>query len=158
MRLSLIVAISENNVIGRAGGLPWHLSDDLKRFRRITTGHPIIMGRKNHESIGRVLPDRQNIIITRQRDYAVDGATIVHSLDEALAACGDADEAFVIGGADIYAMALPHIDRIHLTRVHQEVAGDVFFPPIDWAAFVETSRETYNAPIPHSFVTYDRAV
>lgn len=157
MRLSLIVAISENNVIGRAGDLPWHISEDLKRFRRITTGHPIIMGRKNHESIGRLLPDRQNIIITRQKDYTVPGATIVHSLDEAIVACDGEDEAFIIGGADIYALALPYVDRIHLTRVHQTIEGDVYFPPCDWTAFVETGRETYNDPIPHSFITMNRA-
>lgn len=157
MRLSLIVAISENNVIGRAGDLPWHISEDLKRFRRITTGHPIIMGRKNHESIGRLLPDRRSIIITRQRDYAVEGATVVHSLDAALAACAGEDEAFIIGGADIYALALPHVDRIHLTRVHEVIEGDVMFPPCDWTDFVETGRETYNDPIPHSFITMNRA-
>ncbi len=102
MRLSLIVAMSRNRVIGRDNTLPWHLPGDLPRFKAITMGHPIIMGRRNYESIGRVLPGRANIIITRQRDYHVDGATVCHSFDDALTHCAPSDEAFVIGGAEIY--------------------------------------------------------
>src|SRR3990172_4917330 len=121
MRLSLIVAMAENRVIGRDNALPWRLPGDLPRFKRITMGRPIIMGRRNHESIGRVLPGRTNIIITRQRDYRVDGAVVCHSFDEAIERCGDADEAFVIGGAEIYRIALPRVDRMYMTLIHQPV-------------------------------------
>ena len=135
MIVSLIVAMSENRVIGRAGGLPWRLSDDLRRFKRLTTGHTIIMGRRTFASIGRPLPDRTSIVITRQADWQANGTIVVHSLDEALGHAGDADEAFIIGGGEIFKQALPRADRLYLTIVHAELRGDVSFPEIDESAW-----------------------
>jgi len=129
MKISAIVAVAKNNVIGKDNDLIWRLSEDLKRFKRITSGHSIIMGRLNYESIGRPLPNRTNIIITRQTDYQVDGCVVVNSLEDALKVArenGD-DEAFVIGGAQIYKLAMPLVDKIYLTEVHEEFDGDVFF-------------------------------
>lgn len=156
MLVSLIVAMSENRVIGKDNAIPWHLPGDLPRFKQITMGHPIIMGRKNHESIGRVLPGRTNIIVTRQPDYRVDGAVICFSLDEALERCANEEEVFIIGGGEIYAQSINRADRIYLTILHQQIDGDVFFPTFDVADFVEARCEDYNAPIPHSFVVLDR--
>jgi dihydrofolate reductase len=120
VELTLIVAAAENDVIGRDGDLPWHLPADLRHFKRVTMGKPILMGRRTHESIGRALPGRVNIVITRQPDYRAAGCRIAHSLDEALrlAATDGAAEALVIGGAALYAEALPHADRILMTRIH----------------------------------------
>jgi dihydrofolate reductase len=157
MRLSLIVAMASNRVIGRDNTLPWHLPGDLPRFKRITMGHPIIMGRRNYESISRVLPGRANIIITRQRDYHVAGATVCYSFDDALTHCAGDDEAFVIGGAEIYRLALPRVERMYMTLIHQPVEGDVLFPEYDEAAFVEVEREDVAEPIAHSYVVFDRA-
>jgi len=158
MIISLIVAASENNVIGRDGGIPWHLPDDFKFFREKTEGHPIIMGRKNYESIGRVLPDRHNIIISRQMDFQAEGCEIVSSLDEAinLASKDEKEEIFVIGGGQIYEMAMALADRIYLTRVHTELEGDVFFPEIPEDEWKEVSREDHPADEKHnhSFTIY----
>jgi dihydrofolate reductase len=137
--LSIIAAVSENNVIGRGGGLPWHLAVDLKRFKRLTMGHAIIMGRRTWESIGRPLPGRTSIVISRQTDWRVDGASVAASLDGALEIARrskvDQSEAFVIGGAAVYALALPRAERLYLTRVHAVVEGDVEFPAVDWNAW-----------------------
>ena len=133
--ISLIVAASTNNVIGAQGGLPWRLPDDLRRFKRITMGKPLVMGRKTWDSIGRPLPGRQNIVITRQTDFVAEGCTVVGSVAEAMAAAGDAAEVMVIGGSQVYAAFLPEADRLYLTRVHAEIEGDAFFPAIraaDW--------------------------
>ena len=133
--ISLIVAASANNVIGSQGELPWRLSDDLRRFRETTMGKPIVMGRKTWDSIGRPLPGRQNIVITRQPDFTAEGCDVVASVAEAMSAVGDAAEIMVIGGSQIYELFLPHADRLYLTRVHAEIAGDAFFPAIserDW--------------------------
>ncbi len=158
MIISLIVAASENNVIGRDGGIPWHLSDDFKFFREKTKGHPIIMGRKNYESIGRVLPDRRNIIISRQTDFQVEGCETVSSLDEAinLASKDEKEEIFVIGGGQIYEMAMSLADRIYLTRVHTELEGDVFFPEVSKDEWEEVSCEEHSADEKHnhSFTIY----
>ncbi len=138
MLLSLIAAASENNAIGRDGQLPWHLSDDLKRFKRLTMGHPILMGRKTWDSIGHPLPGRTSIVISRQTDFqsGFDEVRIASNLDDALAHArgleNAPDNAFVIGGARIYEMCMPRVDRLLLTRVHAEVEGDVWFPEIDW--------------------------
>ena len=129
--ISIIVAASENNVIGRAGELPWRLSDDLRHFKAITMGKPIVMGRKTWESIGRPLPGRQNIVITRQPDFAADGCDVVTSVEEAIAVAGDAPEIMIIGGSEIYALFMPHAGRLYLTRVHTNVDGDAFFPGLD---------------------------
>lgn len=126
--LSMIVAMSNNHCIGKGNDLPWHLSDELKRFRQITTGHAIVMGRKNHESIGRALPGRRNIVVTRDRDYhAADGCEVFHDLHTALADLPTDDESFIIGGAEIYRQTLGRVDRLYLTRVQAHIDGDVFF-------------------------------
>lgn len=159
-RVSLIAALAENRVIGRNNTLPWRLPADLKRFRRLTTGHPVILGRKNYESIGRPLPDRTNIVVTRDRDYRAPGCVVVDSLDAAFAAAGDAQEIFVIGGAELYAQTLGRADRLHLTLVHAAVPGDTYFPEFDLGEWRETGRERHEPDANHayaySFVTYDR--
>lgn len=128
MILSCIVAVAENGVIGRGNGLPWRLSADLKRFKKLTTGHTLIMGRKTFESIGRPLPDRTSIVLTHDRAYERPGAVVVHSLEEALERCRGEEEVFAIGGAAVFREALPRAQRLYLTRVHADVAGDVRFP------------------------------
>jgi dihydrofolate reductase len=129
--ISLIVAASTNHVIGVDGQLPWHLRDDLQHFKAITTGKPVVMGRKTHASIGRPLPGRHNIVMTRRPDFEAPGCTVVSSKQEALAAAGDADEVMVIGGGEIYAAFRPDAGRVYLTRVHAEVAGDATFAELD---------------------------
>jgi dihydrofolate reductase len=145
MIVSLLVAMDEGRGIGKGGALPWHLGDDLRRFKRLTMDHHIIMGRKTYESIGRPLPDRITIIITRNPDYQVDSCLVVHSLQEALelAASRNEDEAFVIGGGEIFALALPLADRIYLTRVQANLDCDVFFPPLDLRSWVG-GEETFH--------------
>ena len=160
MMLSVIVAMSENRLIGRGGDLPWHLSADLKRFRRLTTGHAIIMGRKTYESIGRPLPERRSIVITRQADYRARGVETAGSLDAALAlaaagsvagdnVAGDnvsgGREAFVIGGAEVFREALPRAGRLYLTLVHAELEGDVYLPRFDTGAWTLASEERHAA-------------
>jgi dihydrofolate reductase len=158
--ISLIVAASTNNVIGVGGELPWHLSDDLKRFKSLTLGKPIVMGRKTYESIGRPLPGRQNIVITTQATFAADGCDIVSSPDAAVLAAGDAEEIMVIGGGEIYSLFLSGADRIYLTRVDVEMDGDAFFAPLDSSIWSETSREegVADAANDHavSFLIYSR--
>ena len=131
MKISLIVAVSANNVIGADGGLPWHLPEDLKHFKSITMGKPMIMGRATWESIGRALPGRKSIVMTRQTDFEAEGCEVVSSVDEALAAAGDADEVMIIGGGEIYRLFLPTADRIYMTRVHADVEGDTYLDEID---------------------------
>jgi dihydrofolate reductase len=158
--ISLIVAASANNVIGAAGELPWHLSDDLKRFKSLTMGKPIVMGRKTFESIGRALPGRHNIVITRQDDYQAPGCEVVASLGGAVAAVSASDEIMVIGGGEIYQLFLPLARRIYLTRVDTRVQGDTYFPEIDPANWRETAREEFAADVnnDHAFavITYER--
>lgn len=135
MIVSLIVAVAENGTIGRDGDLPWRLSDDLKRFKRITTGHAIVMGRRTFESIGRALPGRTTIVLTRDASWTPpDGVIAVPSLEAALARA-PGDEVFVIGGASVYEEALPRADRLYLTRVHADVEGDTRFPAVDFSAW-----------------------
>ena len=134
---SLVVAKARNGVIGRDNRLPWRLPADLAYFKRVTMGHPVIMGRRTWESIGRPLPGRLNIVVSRNRGYRADGATVVGSLDEAWRAAGDAEEACVIGGTSLFAEALPQADRIHLTEVEAEVAGDTWFPEFDRSQWTE---------------------
>jgi len=161
MIVSIIAAVSENNVIGNKGTLPWHLPDDMRRFRKLTEGCPIIMGRKTHESIGKPLAHRTNLIITRKKKKIV-GCRVVHSLKEALKvskAIG-AKEAFIIGGGKIYAQALPLADRFYLTRVHAKVDGDTFFPRWNEEEWKEISKEQSAAdpehPYPCTFLVYTR--
>jgi dihydrofolate reductase len=144
-RVSLIVAMDRQRVIGNQGRLPWHIPQDLKRFKALTMRHSMIMGRKTHESIGRLLPGRRSIILTRQRGYAVPGALVVHSIDEALEACAGEEEVFVIGGAEIYAQSLDAATRIYLTEVHDAVPGDTYFPQLP-AGWREVSREPHSPP------------
>ncbi len=135
--ISIIVAVAgSKRVIGKKGGMPWHIPEELKRFREITTGHPIIMGRKTYESIGRVLPERTNIVITRDPSFAAEGIVIARSLEEALQLAKDQpgnDEVFVIGGGEIYKQALPLADKLYLTVIDMEIEGDTFFP--DYSEF-----------------------
>jgi dihydrofolate reductase len=159
-RLSVIVAMARNRVIGADGAIPWHLPEELKRFKRLTLGHHIIMGRKTWESIGRLLPGRTTVIVTRQRGYRVPGAKLAHSLDEAIAACGADDEIFVIGGAELYAQALGRAGRLYLTTVNAEVPGDTLMPEVAAGDWREVSAESFPADErhPYSFrcVTYER--
>ena len=148
MKLILIAAISDNGIIGADGKIPWHISDDLKRFKRLTTGHPVIMGRKTYESLGKPLPNRRNIILTRQP-----GPDHFASLDAALKSCAD-QTIFIIGGAEVYRQALPIADVLHLTHVHQSPAGDTYFPDYDRTAWREVHREDHDG---YSFVEYHRA-
>jgi len=149
MKLSLICAMAENRVIGINNSLPWHLSEDLKYFKRVTMGNSIIMGRKTWESIGRPLPGRTNIVITTNADYQAEGARVVHSLEEALklaesiAYIDGSEEAFIIGGAGLYQRALPAAQRFHLTRVHAEVNGDTYLADFDESEWQEVSREEF---------------
>ena len=135
MKISIIVAASENNVIGRDGDLPWRLKSDLRRLRELTRGHTVIVGRKTHESIvhrlGKPLPDRRTIVLSRSPEYAAPECEVVTSWEEAVERAKDEDEVFVFGGAEVYRLALPHADRIYLTRVHAHISGDAFFPQFD---------------------------
>ena len=144
MIISIIVAISNNNVIGREGRLPWHLSDDLKNFKKITLGKPIIMGRLTYESIGHPLPDRHNIIISSQNDYSVNGCDVVSSPKKALELAGNVDEVIIIGGSSVYAEYLPQASRLYITRVDIDVEGDVFFPEFSKDDWIVVKHEKYN--------------
>lgn len=159
-RVSLIAAVADNGVIGADNALPWHLPDDLRYFKELTTGHAIVMGRRNYESIGRPLPKRHNIVVTRNPDYRAPGCTIVRSVDEALRAAGSDAEVFVIGGGEIYRQTLARADRLYLTLVHAEPNGDAYFPEFDQAAWRETSRREHPADDRHAhpftFVTFER--
>lgn len=140
-RISLIVAMAKNRVIGADNKLPWHLPSDLKRFKALTTGHHILMGRKTFESIGRLLPGRTSVIITRNPRYRVEGALVASSLEQALALSSGDDEVFVIGGEQIFREALPMANRIYLTEIGRAFEGDVFFPPLAASQWVEADRE-----------------
>lgn len=144
-KLSLIVAIARNGVIGRDNDLPWRLPADLQLFKRTTSGHAIILGRKNYESIGRPLPDRTNIVITRDKNYKAEGCLVANSIEEAIMLAGDDEEIFIIGGAQIYAQALDRVERMYITEVDTDVEGDVLFPEYDKSQWRECSRETHPA-------------
>lgn len=158
--ISIIVATSMNNVIGVQGDLPWKLPDDLKRFKKLTLGKPVVMGRLTWESIGRPLPDRQNIVLTRQPGFAADGCDVVASPAAALAAARDAEEIMIIGGGQIYELFLPKANRLHVTRVHASVDGDAFFPEIDETSWQLVEREPHDADDVNQFAfefrTYER--
>jgi len=158
--ISLIVAMARNGVIGRDNALPWHLSEDLRRFKAATLGKPILMGRKTFESIGHALPGRTNLVLTRNRSWTAPGAVVVHSVEAALALAGDAAELVVIGGAEIFRLVMPFARRIYLTHVHAEVPGDTYFPAFDPTQWLDVEcveraadeRNTY----PVTFVTLER--
>lgn len=157
--LSIIAAVARNRVIGINNTLPWQLPEDLKRFRALTTGHHIIMGRKTYESLGRLLPGRTTVIVSQSKDYAVPGALVADSLDTALALCGDDPEVFVIGGAQLYQAAMASADRLYLTEIEQDFAGDTHFPPFDGACWREKSRESHVSAtgLPYSYLMFERA-
>lgn len=165
MIISLIAALTENRVIGKNNDLPWHLPDDMKYFMQTTKGHYVIMGRKNWDSIPekfRPLPNRTNLVITRQPDFRAPGATVVNSLNQALEIARTArqSEVFVIGGAEIYRLALPLASRLYLTEIQTQLQGDTFFPDYDRQAWVERSRNHHSADerhlFPFDFVIYDK--
>jgi len=146
MSISIIVAMTEDRVIGQNNQLPWHLSEDLKRFKKLTMGHTIVMGRKTFESIGRVLPGRKNIILSRDQNLKIEGGVVAHSLEEAVQLSASEEEIFVIGGANLYEEALPAADKIYLTLIHQDFIGDAYFPEYDLGQeFRELSREEFKA-------------
>ncbi len=167
MKLSVIVAVAENGVVGRNNALPWYLPADLQYFKRTTLGKPIVMGRKTFESIGRPLPGRTNIVITSNRDYGSEGITVVPSLAAALSYAGEValidgtEELMVIGGATIYTAAIPLAERLYITEVHACVAGDAFLGEVDWQQWRECSREFHAAEgsntYDFSFVVYERS-
>jgi dihydrofolate reductase len=158
--LALVVAMDRQGVIGKGGTLPWRLPADLKHFRAITWGKPLVMGRKTHESIGRPLPGRKNIVVSRDPDYSSPGCSVVHSIEQALAHTQAAAEVMIIGGAALYAETLPRAQRIYLTEVHAEFDGDVHFPAYDWTAWREHERVDHPADAvnlyPYSFVLLER--
>jgi dihydrofolate reductase len=158
MRLSAIVAMATNRCIGRDNTLPWRLPADLKRFKQLTLGHTLIMGRKTYESIGRPLPGRTTLVVTRQRDYAPEGVQVVHSLEQALE-LARGDEVFIAGGADLYRQAMAHVRRLHLTRIGRDYEGDTFFPEVDlsgWRLVAEEHHPATATEPPFSFLTYER--
>jgi dihydrofolate reductase len=159
MTTTIVVAISENNAIGKNNQLLWHLPADLKHFRVITTGHTVIMGRKTYDSVGKPLPNRRNIIITRQ-DITIEGCEVVKSVEDALALSAHQDEVFIVGGAEIYKQAMHLTDRIYLTIVHQKFDADTFFPEINYDEWQETEREDHQPDeknkLAYSFITLER--
>ncbi len=158
--ISTIVAMAENRVIGIENRLPWHLPGDMKWFRRHTLGKPVVMGRKTFESLGRALPERTNIVVTRDPGYRAPGAVVVDSVAAALAAAGDVPEVMIIGGESFYGQMLPRSDRLYLTLVHAAVAGDAWFPEFDWSQWRELERSDCNAddnnPYSYSFLILQR--
>ena len=152
--------MDKKGVIGLDGDLPWHLSADLKHFKAITMGKPLIMGRKTHESIGRPLPGRKNIVLTHSQEFKTEGCTVVYSLEEALIAAGEVDEVMIMGGSGIYDQSLASADRLYLTEVHADVNGDVYFPEFDRSEWVEIEREDYSTDdknnFDYSFVVMER--
>jgi dihydrofolate reductase len=160
-RISLIVAMAANRVIGRDNALPWRLPADLRRFKAVTLGHTLVMGRRTYESIGRPLPGRRTVVITRRTDWHPEGVQVVHSLEEALAAASAETEVFVAGGGEIFREALPRADRIHLTRIEAEVPGDTTFPDFDPTAWKIVDEEHHEPdaenPLPFTFQILDRA-
>jgi dihydrofolate reductase len=161
MTVSIVVAISENHVIGKDNKLLWHMPNDLKHFKEITTGHTVIMGRKTYESVGKPLPKRRNIIITRQA-ITIEGCEVVNSIEAALALCAGEQEVFIVGGAEIYKQAMRLTDRIYLTIIHKEFEGDSFFPEINNEEWKSVAREDHQPdeknPLPYSFITYESRI
>jgi len=151
VRLSIIVAAAENGVIGNGNELPWRLPDDLKRFKALSLGKPIVMGRKTFESIGKPLSGRQNIVVTRDANYRRDGVTVAHSVDAAVSAAGPVPEIMVIGGADLFRTLLPRAGRLHLTRVHGNIGGDVVWPALDDREWHVVERESHTADERHAW-------
>lgn len=158
-RINVIAAMAKNRTIGIKNTLPWHLPEDLKHFKALTMGHHIVMGRKTYESIGRPLPGRTTVIVTRDPNYRAEGCLTALSIDAAIQACGDDPEVFFVGGADLYSQVLARADRLYLTEIQQEYEGDAHFPAFDRQAWRETARDAQvsAAGLAYHFVTYDRA-
>lgn len=160
MTVSFIAAISDNGVIGRAGGLPWQMPGDLKWFKNKTMGHTLIMGRKTWESVGVPLPGRRIVVVTRDRSFVPDGVALARSVDEALGKAATEDEVFIGGGGEIFRQTLRIADRMYITRIHAELEGDVRFPEVDWAQWKEVFREEHPADAknkyPYTFLVYER--
>ncbi len=151
--VSVIVAVADNGVIGGGGKMPWHISEDLQMFKRVTTGHPVVMGRKTFESLGRPLPGRTNVVITRNPSWVAEGVLTAASLDQAIAMFPPEEEVFIIGGGEIYARAMPRADKLYLTRIYADYEGDVRFPdwnPDEWR-LVSSERHHHGATFPHPF-------
>lgn len=161
MLVSLVVAMARNHVIGRDNTLPWRLPEDLRHFKAVTLGKPVLMGRKTFESIGRPLPGRTNLVLTRDPAWKSDGAVVVHSLNEALARSGAAQEMAGIGGAEIFRLLIPLASRIYLTRIDADIPGDTVFPPLDYSQWVEVDSRRFSADERNAydmtFVTLERA-
>ena len=158
MRLSAIVAMASNRCIGKDNALPWRLPADLKRFKQLTMGHTLIMGRKTYESIGRPLPGRTTLVVTRQPDYAPEGVQVAHSLEQALEQARG-DEVFLAGGADLYRQAMDRVRRLYLTRIERAYEGDTFFPELDlsgWRLVAEEQHPATATEPPFAFLTYER--
>jgi dihydrofolate reductase len=162
MTVSLIVAVSSNGVIGRDGDLPWHLPADLRHFKRTTMGHHLIIGRATWDEVGRPLPGRTMVVVTRNRDFTAEDVLVANSVEEALALVGDDAEPFIGGGAEIYRRALgeDRVDRIYLTRVHAHIEGDTYFPTVDWDRWLLADRVDHPADeknsYPYTFEVWDR--
>ncbi len=157
MKISAIVAMASNRVIGSRGDIPWKIPGEQKMFKEITLGHTVIMGRKTYESIGRPLPGRTNIVITRRSDYPADGCTVVHDLQSALRSCPPGEtEAFICGGGQLYQEAMPATDRIYLTVLPREVDGDTYFPEISETEFRLVKSEFFDGVEPYDFFIYER--
>lgn len=161
MLVALVVAMGRNRVIGRDNALPWHLPADLRHFRAVTLGKPVVMGRRTHESIGRPLPERTNLVISGDAGYRAAGCVVLTSLEAAYEYCRDSAEVMVIGGASLYRQALPRAQRIYLTEIRQDFAGDTVFPELDASAWREAARVDHPAddknPYPYSFIVLERA-
>jgi len=161
MTISLIVAVARNRVIGREGDLPWHLPADLKRFKALTMGHHLVVGRKTWEEVGKPLPGRVMVVVTRDPGYRPEGVIVVHSLEQALEVARGDDEVFIAGGGEIYRQALPLVDRMYVTRIHAEVVGDTTFPEVDLNRWRLVEREDHEVDERHehpfSFEVYERA-
>jgi dihydrofolate reductase len=159
--LSILVAMAKNRTIGINNTLPWRIPEDMKHFKTLTMGHHIVMGRKTYDSIGRPLPGRTTVVVTRSRDLQIEGCLVAHSLDEAIAACEPDREIFIVGGAEIYAQAMSSANRIYITEIQKEVEGDAWFPEIEKSGWLEVSREIRHQQIPepleYHFVEYRRS-
>jgi dihydrofolate reductase len=160
VKISINAAMAENRVIGIDNKIPWHLSADLKNFKKITMGKPILMGRKTFESIGRPLPGRKNIIISRNLDYQQPGCEVFHSIDTALKSCADSEEIMIIGGSDLYRSMLPKATHLYLTLIHKEFSGDTFFPAFNWNEWQEIARKDItddgSVSFTYSFIILER--
>lgn len=158
--LALIVAMTENRVIGRDGDMPWRLSNDLRRFKRITMGHHIIMGRRTFDSIGRALPGRTSVVLSRSAVYDDPAVIVVRDFEQALTVSACDDEPFITGGSRVFERAMPLVQRIYLTRIHADITGDTYFPEVDWSDWRLTSEQRFPADaknsFDHSFLTYER--